>query len=141
MLGHFFTKSSGHPAANRPHILLQGCQMVYFYVCQKSQFGYILEGLGMDNVGIFYDFLNMYFTAILVYFMAVWHNLLPFNTYIFSVFVCLWTKKNLATLFRAEFFLAKVFLTKKNVFVMCMSAADRLPTCRLLLQFLPQDWF
>jgi hypothetical protein len=30
---------------------------------QKYQFGYILEGLGMENVGIFYDHLE-YFTDI-----------------------------------------------------------------------------
>jgi hypothetical protein len=30
---------------------------------QKSQFGYILVGLGMENIGIFYDPLE-YFTAI-----------------------------------------------------------------------------
>jgi hypothetical protein len=28
--------------------VVQGCQMVYF----KDQFRYILEGLGMENVGI-----------------------------------------------------------------------------------------
>jgi hypothetical protein len=34
---------------------------------QKSQFGQILEGLGMENVVIFYDHLE--------YFMAIWHNI------------------------------------------------------------------
>jgi hypothetical protein len=37
---------------------------------QKSQFEYILEGLGMETVGIYYDHLE-YFTAIL-------YNLWPF---------------------------------------------------------------
>jgi hypothetical protein len=36
--------------------------MVYFQK-QKSQFGQILEGLGFENVGIFYGPLE-YFTAI-----------------------------------------------------------------------------
>jgi hypothetical protein len=36
----------------------QGCQMVYFHT-KKSQFGHILEGLGMENVGIFYDHLHV----------------------------------------------------------------------------------
>jgi hypothetical protein len=31
----------------------QGCQMVHF-LDQISQLGYILEGLGIENVGIFY---------------------------------------------------------------------------------------
>jgi hypothetical protein len=34
----------------------QVCQMVYIFAYQKSQFGYILEGLGMENVGIFYGY-------------------------------------------------------------------------------------
>jgi hypothetical protein len=37
---------------------------------QKSQFGCILEGLGMENVGIFYDRLE--------YFTDIWYNLWPF---------------------------------------------------------------
>jgi hypothetical protein len=32
----------------------QGCQMVYIFLYQKSQFGYILEALGMENVDTFY---------------------------------------------------------------------------------------
>jgi hypothetical protein len=38
---------------------------------QKSQFGYILEGLAMKNVGIFYDHL--------VYFTAIRNTLWPFG--------------------------------------------------------------
>jgi hypothetical protein len=30
----------------------QGCQMVNFHA-ENSQFGYILEGLGMENVGTY----------------------------------------------------------------------------------------
>jgi hypothetical protein len=37
------------------------------FLNQKSQFGYILEGLGMENVVLFYDHLE--------YFMAIWYNL------------------------------------------------------------------
>jgi hypothetical protein len=36
----------------------QGCQMVYF-LTKNLNFGYILEGLGMMNVGIFYGHLNI----------------------------------------------------------------------------------
>jgi hypothetical protein len=44
---------------------------------QKSQFGYILEGLGMQNVGIFYDKWNILqpfgiFYCPLEYFTALW---------------------------------------------------------------------
>jgi hypothetical protein len=35
---------------------------------QKYQFGNFLEGLGMEDVVIFYEYLE--------YFMAVWYNLL-----------------------------------------------------------------
>jgi hypothetical protein len=44
----------------------QGCQIVYFQT-KKSQFGYILEGPGMENVGIFNDHLE--------YFRAIWYML------------------------------------------------------------------
>jgi hypothetical protein len=60
----------------------------------KSLFGYILENLGMKNVGIFYLQLA-YLTAIwyifghLVHFVVIW--------YIFPVLVC-FTNTNLATL-------------------------------------------
>jgi hypothetical protein len=37
---------------------------------QKSKFGYILEGLGMDNVFIFHYYLE--------YFVAIWYNLWQF---------------------------------------------------------------
>jgi hypothetical protein len=40
---------------------------------QKSQFGYILEGLAMENLGIFYDHL--------VYFTATEHILWPFGIF------------------------------------------------------------
>jgi hypothetical protein len=43
--------------------LQQGCQMVYFQT-KKNKFGQILEGLAMEDVGIFYVHL-VYFTAIL----------------------------------------------------------------------------
>jgi hypothetical protein len=32
---------------------LKGCQMVHIVSYQKSQYVYILEGLGMEDVGIF----------------------------------------------------------------------------------------
>jgi hypothetical protein len=40
----------------------QGCQMVYFY--QKSPFGYILNDLGIGNVGYFIAIWCTYFMAI-----------------------------------------------------------------------------
>jgi hypothetical protein len=51
---------------------------------QKYQFGYIFEGLGMENVGIF-----MIIWKYLVNFMVVWYSLWLFGIYIFSVLVCL----------------------------------------------------
>jgi hypothetical protein len=50
----------------------QGCQIVYFET--KNPFLYILEGLGMENVFIFYDHLE-HFTAKLYQ-----TNLLVWNT-------------------------------------------------------------
>jgi hypothetical protein len=74
---------------------------------QKSQFGKILEGLAMENLGIFNNHLA-YFTAIgniLGPFGMFCGNLLYFFT---ALVFC--TKKNLATLFRSE-----TFLTLLNV--------------------------
>jgi hypothetical protein len=53
---------------------------------QKSQFGLILEGIGMENVGIFY--------GQLVYFSAIYYNLWQFgivcgNLVYFPNLVCL----------------------------------------------------
>jgi hypothetical protein len=64
---------------------------------RKYQFGKILEGLGMENVGIFYDRLE-HFTAIwcnLWLFGIVWYSLWSFV--VFFPFWYVWTKKNLAT--------------------------------------------
>jgi hypothetical protein len=64
---------------------------------QKPQFGLILEGLGIKNVGIFYDHLE--------YVMAICYNLWRFDLVChhlvyFLPFWYIWTKKNLATLLR-----------------------------------------
>jgi hypothetical protein len=48
----------------------QGCQMVCFQT-KDPNFGYISEGLRMENVVIFYDQLG--------YFMAIWHNVWQFG--------------------------------------------------------------
>jgi hypothetical protein len=61
---------------------------------QKSEFGYILEGLGMENVGLFRDHLE--------YFTSVWYTLWLFgivwvHLIIFSQFWYVCTNKNLAT--------------------------------------------
>jgi hypothetical protein len=63
---------------------------------QKSNFGYIFVGLGMEKVGIFYDHFE--------YFTAIWYILWPFgirSLWSFGKFFPFWyveTKKNLATL-------------------------------------------
>jgi hypothetical protein len=68
--------------------------MVYFNN-KNSQFGYILEGLGMENVGIYYDHLE-YFTAILYHLWPFLKSLWSFG-YFFLVLECLY-EQNLATL-------------------------------------------
>jgi hypothetical protein len=68
---------------------------------QKFQFGEILECLGMENVGIFYDHLE-YFPSIwynLWLFDMAGHHLVYFSQFgIFFPIWYVWTKKNLATL-------------------------------------------
>jgi hypothetical protein len=64
---------------------------------EKSKFGKILEGLAMEDVGIFY--------AHLKYLIAIWYILWPFGPIcchfgIFFPVVVYCTKKNLATLLR-----------------------------------------
>jgi hypothetical protein len=57
--------------------LRQGCQMVYFKI-KKSHFGYILKGLGMENVVCFTAiWYNLWSFGKL---MAIWYNLWPFGT-------------------------------------------------------------
>jgi hypothetical protein len=96
--------------------LRQGCQMVSVFANQISLFVYILEGLGVENVGIFYGHW--------VYFVVFWYILLPlgifyshvvflwpFIFYVYSYFLIIWcifsilvccTKKNLAILIAYE---------------------------------------
>jgi hypothetical protein len=50
----------------------QGCQMVYIFSNQKYQFGKILEGLRMSNVGTY------------VYFVPIWNILRPFGILLWS---------------------------------------------------------
>jgi hypothetical protein len=45
----------------------------WYILNQKSHFGKILEGLGMEGVGKFYGHL--------VYFMAIWYILWPFGIF------------------------------------------------------------
>jgi hypothetical protein len=74
--------------------------MVHFQT-KKSQFGSILEGVAMEDVGIFYDRL-VYFTANwYTYFMAIWYILWSFGI-LFPILLCC-TKKNLATLMSTVF--------------------------------------
>jgi hypothetical protein len=63
------------------HICIGLPDCIFHQKYQKSQVGFILEGLGMENVGIFYGHL--------VHFLVIW--------YIFPALVCR-TTKNLATL-------------------------------------------
>jgi hypothetical protein len=66
-LGDFFTNSSGHRVPGLPEGLFSN---------QKSQNEYILAGVGMENVSIFYDHLE-YFPATL----AVWYSLCSFGIF------------------------------------------------------------
>jgi hypothetical protein len=45
--------------------------MVYVFSNQKQQFGLILEGLGIEMIGMFYCHLE--------YITAIWYILLPFG--------------------------------------------------------------
>jgi hypothetical protein len=38
---------------------MRGCQVVYLFSYQKSHFGYILEGLGMENASVLYGNWNI----------------------------------------------------------------------------------
>jgi hypothetical protein len=53
--------------------IYQGCQMVYIFSNQKSQFGYVLEGLAMEDFGIIYVHLVYIFYGNLVYFPLSWY--------------------------------------------------------------------
>jgi hypothetical protein len=64
--------------------------MVYFQT-KKSQLRLILEGHGIDNVGMFYDYMK--------YLTAIWYNLWPYGIvvyiwYIFPNLVCLDQEKS-----------------------------------------------
>jgi hypothetical protein len=61
--------------------------MVYFQT-ESPTWGKNLEGLGMENVVIFYDHWD--------YFSFIWYDLNPFG--IFFALWYVWAKKNLATL-------------------------------------------
>jgi hypothetical protein len=72
----FLLKSFGCDKIATARGLPDGCILSY----QKSEFGYILEHLGMENVGIFYCNLEYctanwytYFMAILVKFVVIWY--------------------------------------------------------------------
>jgi hypothetical protein len=73
----------------------QGCQMVCFQN-KNPNFGKILEGLRMENAGLFYGHLE--------YFAVIWYILWPFGnvvviwyTYLPSFWYISCVKKNLAT--------------------------------------------
>jgi hypothetical protein len=87
-------------------VLQAGLPDGLFYY-QKSQFGYILEGLGMENVGIFYDHLE--------YIMAFWYNLWRFGAVsshlvFFAVFGMFRTKKSGSSGFKSFFFKIRLVL-------------------------------
>jgi hypothetical protein len=52
------------------------------FAFKKYQFEYILDGLGIENVGIFYGHL--------VYIMATWYILWPLGIYYGIYFVIIW---------------------------------------------------
>jgi hypothetical protein len=75
-----------------------------------------MEGLGVENVGIFHDHLEN--------FTSTWRILWPFDTVCchlvyFPLFWYVWTKKNLATLVNRDFFAATAaqndFVANQNV--------------------------
>jgi hypothetical protein len=55
-------------------VMAQGCQMIGIFSNQKSQFEYILEGLAMEGVGVFY--------VHLVYFTDIWYISWAFGIHI-----------------------------------------------------------
>jgi hypothetical protein len=65
---------------------------------KKSQFRYIFEDLGMENVVIFYSHLEK--------FAAIWYFSLPVNTYViwsfWYIFPLCCTNENLATLVMSD---------------------------------------
>jgi hypothetical protein len=67
--------------------MVQGLPDGYIFI-QKSRFGYILEGLGMEQIGILYGHFGIFYGPCYI----VW----SFGVY-FHVMVY-FTKKNLATL-------------------------------------------
>jgi hypothetical protein len=65
-------------------VMDQGCQIAYF-LTKKKQFGLILEGLGMEDVGIFYGhlfYLLLFgiFCDLFVYFIVIWYIFPRFGT-------------------------------------------------------------
>jgi hypothetical protein len=69
--------------------------MVYFQAYIKSKFGSILDGIAMEDVGIFYGHL--------VNFTAIWYIVWPLGIFVgyllyISPFLVCCSKKNLATL-------------------------------------------
>jgi hypothetical protein len=59
----------------------------------QKKLGSILEGLAMENVGLFYGHLDYIFYGHLVYFVACW-NILWSIGYIFPGFGTLWQEKS-----------------------------------------------
>jgi hypothetical protein len=91
----------------------QGCQMVYFQY-QKSQFGYVLDHYGMQNVGIFIVIFD-YFRAILY---ILW------SSGIFPTVLVSCTAKNLATLTKNAKNLATLTKTAKNLATLTKTAKN-----------------
>jgi hypothetical protein len=75
--------------------------MVHIFSNQKSQFGYILEGIAMENVGIFNGPFVHFTYGQKVYFMAILYILCSFGIF-FPVLVCC-AEENLATLLKGHF--------------------------------------
>jgi hypothetical protein len=75
--------------------LEQGCYIDGLFSNQKSQFGFILEVLRLENVDIFYVHLD-YFKDIWGNFITIWYILCSFGT--FFPLLVFRTNKNMATL-------------------------------------------
>jgi hypothetical protein len=85
--------------------------MVYF-ANQKYQFWCILEGLGMENVGLFYNHLA-HFTAIWNIFMAVWYFLVIWYIF-FYYFGVLYHEKSGNPGWKLLFSSVSIFVSKSH---------------------------
>jgi hypothetical protein len=77
----------------------QGCQMVYIFTYQKSEFWYILDGLGTENCGIGILKTIWYFKDHFVYFTYIWSICIFYGHFVY-VMVILYTLWSYCIFFR-----------------------------------------